>query len=451
MFIFSKPKQTILNVMFSLAIVSLIISILAVSIVILWKFNPTVINKVDILIPDTYGQEIRKLYSNAKNSQDTIEKIKYFLELEKKLKKITRLHKFYNYKTEAIIYLINYNLERKNYLLAMKYANEWKNKYEFDLNAKFYFAKILNLIDNNKAIKYYANLYIKYGDIIEVAQNYIIFLLENNNLSKALEIEKQLNLNSILEVDFKMYYINKKRNNFSENYSFALNNIVKDKSNYEVTTNKNLVNIKKIRLDMDGLPIGLIVKNISLSFYINDKKIVIKNISNSSDAIKDKNKYLIVGNDPYFIFDLPSEVFNNKINNINFNLTIEKTFNKTSKKILNDPEWQIFYSLTQHFTENESQKLLLRKNINNDNYTGNVNAINKTTKYIRIDFPSIKDLIIKQLTLNINNIKQDININSLNNINIHDQKLKILGKDPYVIIELNNTIDIEDVVVGVKL
>ncbi len=100
-FIFTKPKQTIINILFVIGLISLLISFLAIGTVVVWKYYPKTVDKIDKMIPDFYGDNIKELYKKAKKSKQDKERFKYFSKLYNELENISTLNKYYTYRQES--------------------------------------------------------------------------------------------------------------------------------------------------------------------------------------------------------------------------------------------------------------------------------------------------------------------------------------------------------------
>ncbi len=440
-FIFKKPKQTILNILYMVTGVSLFISILAVGIVILWKEYPQTVSKIDKMIPDFYGDNIKSLYKKAKNVKDEKEIFQYFSKLHNELKDISTLNKYYSYKSETIQYLIDYYTRIKKLDKAIRIATKWKNTHPYDFNAKFKYLDVLNINNKHEAKKYIDKLYNRYPDIQEVVSRKISFLVENGNINEAVLIESKNRKRKIDNTSFKVFFIDQPQTIFTANQSttFSKDIFTKKNNKYSFIFKRKFKSLKGIRFDIDSLAVGSKIRKLDVKMLLDDKSYNISIKSLNQIKKLDNNSYEIDGEDPYFVFNLENELvdFNGKAK-IVFSIVIEESsiLNIISNKV----EWQLFYSNSIIFTEKKSKYLSL-KVVNNTLKDRFEFDKNKNIHYIRFDIPSIKELKVKNINILLNNsdLIDKKNIKSLHSISSTKDGYVVTGNDPYIVFKINNT------------
>ncbi len=440
-FIFKQPKKTILNILFILGITSLVIAFLAIGTVVLWMYYPKTVNKIDKIIPDFYGANIKKLYKKAKESTNEKDSYKYFTELYNTLEEISALNKYYIYRQESSKYLINYYL-KKDYQKALRISSKWEKNYPSDFVAKFNYPYILYKINKIKSLKYFNDLYNKYKDIPDVKNQYIKFLIVHKMYDLAFNIHIMQNEYIDVKPSFQIFYIDNKKN-VSEKQSiiFNQNNYNVKDLNYILKFKKEFKEFNYIRLDFDNFS-NKEIKDIKLS--INEINLTIAGINDIKYT--SSNRYKIIGEDPYIVFIIPK-----KLKNFKGILSIKSIIEADEPqsdiyKILNNKEWQIFTSKNNIFTENNSIKFTLNKE-----FKSSIKKHLNISTQVRIDFPSYFGLKIKDLKININD-KIKLNkkdITSVNNIEYHQNKLKIVGDDPFIVIDLYDKIDIKEIDINI--
>lgn len=445
-FIFNRPKQTIINILFIIGILSLFINILAIGTFVLWKYYPQTVAKIDKMIPDFYGDKIKRLHKNALEAKTEGEKLLYYTKLYNELKDISTLNKYYHIRQKSAKWLVKYYIKQKKLSKALSIAKYWEKNYPYDFNAKFIYLDTLSLKDNVLALNYIEKIYKMYPDILEAKDKYIEYLLKQKMYNKALKIS--LNSNIVQnEVKFQVYYIDN-ANSFSEKQSVKLYEngyTIKDRL-YDFRFNKRFIKLKGIRIDIDSVSNRTVVSNVNLT--INGMKADIKNTNQLMKL--SSNKYKIIGTDPYFVFKLPKQ-----LQNYNGNVTIEfsckiKKENTVIKKILKNTEWQLFFDKGNGFNEQNSVHFKLSKK---NNIIMTQNRVNfKNISNIRLDFPSLKGLKIYDFRIVFDNgdtyTKKDIS--SLNAIKKEKGYLFVENIDPYVTIRLKKQTNIKNIKIEIE-
>jgi len=443
-FIFNKPKQTIINILFIMGLVSLFVSILAIGTVVLWKYYPDTVNKIDKMIPDFYGDKIKSLYKKAKEEKDSSKKLEYFSELYDELEDVSTLNKYYTYRQESAKWLIDYYIKNDDKQKAFKIAKEWKKNYPYDFVGKFTYIDVSSLVDKNLSSTYMDELYKKHNDIREVVDKYMSYQLKDKEYNKALEAFRTAKFELKNSVRFQIYYKDKTKS-FSENQSVKYSDLdytLKDNI-YYLKFKTNFKSFNGIRVDIDTLPMGTFVSDVTLS--INQDKIQIKNTNQLASS---KNGYEIIGDDPYFIFDILSKFTNYQgFLDIEFRCKIKRN-NVVEKQILQNSEWQLFFDKGNGFNEKDSSHFSLEKD--NNQFVSNDNVDFQNVSKIRLDFPSLKGLKINdfKIIINQNLVLTKKNITQSNNVKIN-KSLMITGIDPYIVINIDNQININDIRVDI--
>ena len=437
-FNFSKPKKTIFNTLYLIGLISLFISLLAISTVNLWKYYPKIVSQIDISIPDFYGNNINRLYRKAKESSNQMDTYQNFSKLYDELKDVSTLNKYYKYRQESANFLIKSHL-KTDMNLALNLSKEWEKNYPNDFIGKFMYIDVLSKVDRIASFKYLKNLYSKYPDIVEVKNKYITYLISNNHYNKALNIYLE---NDFVKnyPKFQIYYLDNSTS-FSESKSNRYNKIDYTVNNnlIQLEVNKQISRFQGIRIDLDSIINGSMLPDVNLT--INGHKLSINN-TNSIKLIN--TKYVLNGNDPYLIFNIPNELrdYSGELN-ISFTCGIQQNDIITSE-ILHNKEWKFYIDNSDGFNENDSINFSLVKN-NNEFISSN--AIDrKAVSSLRIDFPSLLGLKISNFKVIFDNkiIYTKDAITDLNNIKRKKEYFKIIGSDPFLTIKLKEKLNIKD-------
>ncbi len=425
-----------------MGLVSLFISIVAIGTVVLWKYYPNTVNKIDKLIPDFYGDNIKSLYKKANAAKDKKIKLQYYKELYKELENISTLNKYYNIRQQTAKWLIDHYISINKLKKALDIATKWEKDYPYDFIGKFTYIDVSSKVDDNISTTYIENLYKKHSDIQEVKDKYISYLLEHNNYNQAVKVSQEKDVIMQSYAKFQIFYMDNKKG-FSEKQStkYTKKDYLFKNNKYNLKFNKKTTKFTGLRIDIENIANGTVISNIEL--IINNNKIEIANM-NQINNIKD-NTYRVEGNDPYFIFDIPKKLKNYNVEiNINFTCKIEKP-NIVATKILKNGEWQLFVDSGSNFNETESIHFKLNKT--NNDFISNNKVDFKNTSAIRVDFPSLKGLKFDDLRIIINKkityAKNDIT--SLNNISHTEKYFEVIDSDPFVTINLKEKLNINNV------
>lgn len=305
------------NILFFIALVSTFLTALALSSIILWKYYPETVSKIDMLIPDYYGDNLNRLYRKTQKKKDYQKQIKYYKKLYNELIECSTLNKYYTYRQESASFLIDHYLKNNQFKEAKKIAKRWEEKYPFDFKGKFKYAEVLESNNINDAVNYYATLYEKYDDIPDVIYKYINLLRKEKNLKLATELKLKADRLIKKQVQFKIYYQDNKKF-FTEGQTLVIDSFdyLNEGDRYTFNLEKTFHKFHGFRLDIENIP---------LSFNINHLKVILNNnkmkeeleVGDIHHMKRENDSYHISGDDPYFIFIVPKQ-FLDKKNNLEF-------------------------------------------------------------------------------------------------------------------------------------
>ena len=445
-FIFKRPKRTIINILFIISLVSLFISFLATGTVILWKYYPKTVVKIDKIIPDFYGDNIRYLYKKAKESKIEEESFAYFSKLYNELEDISTLNKYYRYRQESAKWLIQYYQNQKKNNEALKIAKKWEQNYPYDFIGKFAYLDTLFNLDKNTSAAYIEKLFTKHQDIQEVKDKYITYLFKHNNYNKALKLSLKEDMLLQSKAKFKIFYRDSLKG-FSEKQSvkYRENDYEFSQGVYSLEFNKKFNKLKGLRIDIDSIARGTIVSEVQV--IINENKIDIANVNQLVNT--EKRGYKVIGDDPYFIFTIPKQLQNYSGElNLSFTCKVSKS-NIVSSKVLQNNEWQFFVDSGKDFNAEDSIHFTLSKDSNR--FISNIGVDFKSVSKIRLDFPLLKGLNIDDFKIILNDeslyTKKDIIFT--NGIKRVEKYLLIEDNDPSVTIKLRKQLDIKNIKIQV--
>ena len=454
--VWNKPKKAIKDILFYISIIFGIISILSITVLILWFYFPQTIKKFDKNIPNFYANKIDSIYNKAMHEKNPDTKLLYFTQLHKLTKNLTQLEHYHNYKKKANEYLITYYLRNQNPTKALEIAKYWVKNDPNNFHAKFAYIHVLETTNKKLLTSYYKDLYKNYGNIYTVANKYLRYLVTSNNITEALEIEKDFTkFSKNGKVSFMLYYIDGNQTKFNDKQVIRLKEHTKEMikhKNYSLELEKYFTDLSTLRLDLDPTFNGVKISDINIS--IEKDNIVYKGldfIPMHSISQKIDNHFFITGKDAHGQIVLP-DVLKNMSGKYKIKISLD-IFNITSfvKNIfLNNKEWKFFYDTGKGFNEQESHLIALKHN--NENYISKSNIARKKVKSIRLDFPSYIGITINDISININNkLKLDShNISHVHGLLLKDSKLTVSMSDPYLVIKLDKEIDIHSIDVEIK-
>ncbi|MCU7835176.1 MAG: hypothetical protein KZQ83_07950 [gamma proteobacterium symbiont of Taylorina sp.] len=439
LFSFSKPKRTLINLLFILGLISIFITSLAVTSVVLWNYYPDIFAKIDKMIPNYYHKKIKFLYSVVSDSNNEEERYQYYHKLYEKLTDTSTLSKYYHFRQESAGYLINYYIDKGQLSQAMEIAEKWEKNYPYDFSAKFAYIRTLSQIDHNLSSSYYKKLYEKHRDIVEVSNGYISYLIEQKQYNRALNVARKNSKTAQQNATFQVFY-NDDKEGFSESQSIKYS-----AGNYTIIDNVHHLNLSKkmtrfngLRFDLDSLAIGTVISDVNTSLSpLRLKEELIISGTKHLKKIK-SNKYQITGLDPYFVFELPESInhYQGKLD-IKFSVKIYQGSYQLND-ILSSNEWQLS-------TINKKKSYPFSLNNINNSYTAKRQIDSTMTSKVRIDWPSLQSLKIKNFKLVLNEQyeydKKDIM--SQNSIESLADSLMIAADNPYIVIDLKKSLDIK--------
>ena len=313
-FLFNKPRQTIRNILFFIALVSIFLTALAISSSILWKYYPESVSKIDMMIPDYYGDNLNRLYRKAQKKKDYKKQIKYYEKLYDELIECSTLNKYYKYRQKSASFLIDHYLENNQYPKARKIAALWEKMYPNDFHGKFKYAEVLEYNNRHDALMYYATLYKNYDDIPDVIYKYINLLRKEKNIKLATELKLEADRLVKKQVEFKIYYQDNKKF-FTEGQTLVVGTLdyLNEGDRYTFNLEKTFHKFHGFRLDIENTP---------LSFNINHLKVLLNNhkmkeeleVANIHHMTKENDTYHISGDDPHFVFIIPKQFLDTKKN-----------------------------------------------------------------------------------------------------------------------------------------
>ncbi|MDC0108601.1 hypothetical protein OAI35_02745 [Paracoccaceae bacterium] len=109
LFISTKPKKTISNILFIFSLLTLVINLVAIATVFLWREYPQHIKMIDQSIPGFYGYKIKNIYKKAKSSPSEQEKYNNYTLLYNELDgNVTNTSGYYKYYIKAVKYKTEY-------------------------------------------------------------------------------------------------------------------------------------------------------------------------------------------------------------------------------------------------------------------------------------------------------------------------------------------------------
>lgn len=451
----NKPKKAIKKLLVNLGWISATISIVAASVIIIWIFFPKIIVKFDKAIPYFYGNSIKSSYKQAVREKDKEEKKKLYKQLYVKLSDISPMERFYAYKQKATEYLTDYYLKNGDILKAVDISERWMKSYPNDFNAKFNHIKVLNITNKDLALNNFKSLYLKYSMINEVTRNYIIFLLSRGMVSEALKVEDLYNkLSKKNKLSFMIYYIDGIQKSFNpkqidrpEYIETKKDNVI----NYVIKYTKKFRALKGLRLDIDSANIGTKLSNIKVTLknngtlYKNLVLIPIHSLRKQDDSL------IVTGSDPHARIKLPEDILN-KAGTYDLEISVDILNNAryAEEYLIQSKEWKVFYDTGKGFNESEMDSVNL--NYNGNSFVSKLNVNRDNVQAIRLDFISLKQLLVSDLSLLVNNYNLTLNeVSKMHGFKKIDKGLEVIKYDPYLVFIVDNVIDIKFVDIKIYL
>lgn len=340
MMIWNKPKKTLLNVLTYAGIIFGIICLVVIATLLIWSSTPGLIKSFDKMIPNFHEFSFKRAYKSVKKTVSEEEKLIGFKKLYAKTRDLSPMEQSYKYKVISSEYLIYYYLDNNEVEKAFNIAQQWKDSNSFDFNAKFAYLKVLERKNNEMAMVLYEELYLQYPNLQEVTERYILYLIKNNMISRAVTIEDRFNAAySLNRISFMLYYVEGKKTNFNAKQLVKLN-YKRNAKNYKIELSQDFNKLKDLRFDIDSALIGTKVSNMKISISKNGK--VYENVKISSiHSIKNlkNDAFTIGGKDPHVRVELPDAIKGSSgLINISMSFDVKEEINYTNDHLLKKKE-----------------------------------------------------------------------------------------------------------------
>ena len=470
--IWNKPKKFINETLKVVAIFLFLLTLLATLTLYVWNFKSALINELDnkLLVSYTDSFHKRLLKAINLNQEGEAEKaLEILYHLFDRVKSFGKVDRSYQFKLNVMQNIISINMSLKKYDEAIRMAKYWLDSDKKDMNAKITYLNAMSYDRKNHDMvdKEFSRLYEKFTYVDNLAKNYKKFIIRSNNMSRLDNFNKLYFQNNHTEpssqLSFKMYYIDGVRNTYSEAHSFKVDNIKNNEDEYVVHTKRKFNGLKSLRFDFDEISKEYEIEDFNIEIIGDKKNIKYKLhnlIENNSITEKYNGNFIIKGKDPYFSLNIPSGIkdYTGEMHIWASFKILERDFSESLDSLKNNHEWQVFYtSKNNEFAENNSKKIKFNL-LNNDNrdylWFSNVNLTGSDSiSRLRLDFPSSIGLKIKNVLFDIETnegYRKRLNLTSrstyMHNIsNTSHNKLKITGKDPYMIVDLSKSLLIKKV------
>jgi len=451
--LWNRPKKIILNIILSISALFFVLTLSALFVFLLWQNAPTAVAYIDKNIPDSYGNKMSSLYSKAVNSKDEYKQYQAYLNLYGQLKEVGTLHRFYNYRQEALSALIEYYASNNMLVRAVELANTWRIEYPNDFIAKFKYVDTLALHDKEAAKKYYESLYARHKKIPQVIIRFEKFLSMHGYVDRANALKDIIDSSDISRIGgATLYYVDGKYMSFNEHQKITGYANKNYKSNYVFSFRMKFNDLRKMRFDLNGVDVGTLMYNPKAKISIGERSLDNVKVNPANDiGLRGDVEFIVEGNDPYFYIELPEDMrgFSGDMR-----IDIQVDLGRSSlvdEKIIGSPEWKFFYKNENNFNEADSLRVVLVKE--NNGYEYSVAALNKRVSSVRLDLPSKNGLNVHKLEIVLNHIHKLDNddVYRMHMVGIIDGHYKVLGKDPYIIYKLNDVVLIDELHIKLML
>ena len=434
----SKPKYLINKIVIYFSLVSILVSVLAVSIYFSWQSNAYVFTKLDHDLPDYYSENILSLVDKIKSPNLNVEdRFNTYKELKKALNGSTNLHKYNSLVNDVYTFIINKWLGDGNLERAKKIASEWQDTYPNDFNAKFKYAEIVGLTNKKEMLDYYQVLYNKHKDIYLIQSKYVDALLDFGKFERALSVANEAKDNFInnTKPDMVIYFKDKKIKEFSYlgSRKISQQNIKISQGDYHVQFNNKIEGLSGIKLHINSLKLGSNIENIlfSIKTDLAEYKLLahrpVKHIKLQAA------KYLITGKDPGVEFKLPQEILGySGPFKINIQLKLNDNKYAALNKILHNSQWRYNFSKDNVFDQEVAQQIFFEPN--KKRFEARFKISKLESDYIRLHLPAYKNLSLNHFELSsVKSILTGSNIIDMQDIEISPSGIiKVSGDDPYI-------------------
>ena len=434
----SKPKYVLNKIAVYFSLLSILVSVLAVSIYISWQGNAYVFTKLDQDLPDYYSENILNLVDKIKSPKiDAKSQFNNYKELKEALKGSTNLHKYNSLVNDVYIFLINKWLSDGNLKRAKKLASEWQNIYPNDFNAKFKYAEIIGLTDKKEMLDYYQVLYHKHKDIYLILSKYVDALLAFGEFERALFIAQEAKNNFInnTKPDMIIYFKDKNIKKFSYlgSRKITQQNIRVSQGVHHIQFNNKIESLSGIKLHINSLKLGSNIENIL--FSIKTDSAVYQSLAHRpvKHIKRQAGKYLVVGKNPGVEFNLPKEI-QGYSGPFEISIQLKLTDNKYAilNKILHHPQWRYNFSQSMTFDQEKSQQAFFEPK--EKRFVAHVGVPEQKQHFLRLHLPAYKNLTLSKFEVSfVDSILTSSHIIDMQDIEVAPNgMIKVIGTNPYI-------------------
>ena len=452
----NKPQRVIKNILFYLSILSFMGAIFWIAIFYIWTNHPKMVSDYDNNIPDHYSNRITRLQTRTYKGKSPEDTFKRHQILAEALQGVTGLHKYYDLHTETQKFMIDYLLKENKRSEAEQLADKWQQTYPQDFNAKFKYADVLSLIDKDREIEYYQNVYSKHTDLFELNQRYVNLLLDQGQFDKAFEIAEYSATQNRRQnhLRFVYFYADEENRKFNAKTKIKVHkeNHNKIANNHIVRSNISVNGLKKIRFDIDRLQVSSKIKELFFKIKTATKTYDHIEATPLHDLEIFNDSFKTTGTDPYVTLNLPADLIGLKENfEISAFINIEKAMKYVLNIITYHPELKVSCSATEEFKEDKAQRFYL-KSIDGQ-YNSEFRIQQQHCQYLKVNLPSLQNFSFRDLSIKIAGVtltkENIIELSAIKSISENNYRVK--SEKPYIIFKFDKLILAQNIVINMNI
>lgn len=467
--IWKRPKYFVLRVLSLISLLSLFVSSVGVVTMLVWNYYPSAISAADAYFLKNYLDDYDRSLSYAKKlrSNKKLEEAKYeLLNLHEKTKNLTKVDRLHQFSRQVKLELISLLIKMNDYDLASALTHSWREESEKDIDLLLLNIDVLKMKNENqkRILSVFSELNHKFYNVKKISLAYSSYLKDIGEAVKADEIISKYEVKESEGLPdylwFKFYYLKEDGGSYDEVNTISVREYGSDNGSYLVKIKLPYKYLNSLRMDIEGMFRSLEMSNVRVELISGQYKKSFKpNITEVSNEIYkiSSERYLVSKNDPYISFEIDSEelAFSDGIDvAVSFDL-LKGIEVEDLERIYNSHEWQFFYSDGWSFNGRQSKNFSLDRKTN---MTNDLVIEESHVNYVRVDFPSILNLTFNNVIISIQNSSGSMTLDAANISNLRFHGIKkdkgrfvITGTDPYVVMPLDNHIDISKIKIKIAL
>ncbi len=263
--IWDSPQKLIRQTAFYLALVSLVMAVGFVLLALFWQQNRDRLVAWDQAIPDYYADSVAEFKQALTTAENPEEKFRIYKSINETLAGHSSLNRYFDLYNQSFDFLIDHYLQQGDHKQALKLANNWMTSQPHNLNAQLKYAQTMSKTDATAAMAFTDKLAARYFDIPSIQLHYLTQLQLSGQTEQAWNSALRLQKHSdkTPQPGFAFYYTDAKSTDLTK-ITVGQHEYSSHGKQVQFTQTLPAHSLQQFRFDVDGLPTGSIIKNLSI-------------------------------------------------------------------------------------------------------------------------------------------------------------------------------------------